>query len=464
MNRMNRKNKAPAIALILVLPGLLLALCPLMHCSLLLEKLQSDSILSTYPADRNSVLAADEIICVQFAAGVDRASAELIVQLSGLQGKVDGSYRWQEEHLEFHPLQPLTPGRRYSLEINGELHFCDGRVCRVQRSIPFFYLQQPDPEEESLHYLPQSGSTLGRQSEVVLNFRSAVDKTSLIQDLRISPFSDYLFQWDDTATELTVTPLRGWEDRSVCRFDFDTLPYPPAEYHIDHQSPHGLTVELSPVELNWEDNFPPAACELAGLLSGCSVQLRCSRPVDPTEFASSVRFQPVCSGSFFWKDDRTAVFIPDKPFPPAATYHCLIDAEISSADSFTTAGALPRIVNLEGEAADGIPGDIEAAMSTILDITPSGPENTYSFLFEYAQAVSDSAARAGLQSGAHLRTIFPPDLPPPEIVSFLWPDDMHLLLQVQGLGTQADGRTAYYSFQLPETDAEPAVLELRVSP
>ncbi len=460
----NRKKIRYCSAALLLLPGLMLPSCSLMSCSLLLAQLQPTAILSTHPDGRNSVLGAEGKISVHFAAGVDHGSAENLVQITTLQGSVAGSHSWEKERLEFFPSQPLTPGRRYSLEIRGELYFEDGRSLRVQRSIPFFYLRRPDPDEEALRYLPQSGSTLAAESTVVLNFSQPVDKTNIIQDLRISPFSDYLFQWDETGRRLTVSPLRGWENSSLCRFDFASLAYPSAAYYIEYQSPQCLTIELSPVQLDWQQNFPPAACELSSLPHDCSIQLHFSKPVNQEDFASTVLLEPFCRGSLFWKDASTAVFIPAESFSPAVTYRCNIDADFTDTNRFTTAGALPRIVSVQGEAADSIPDEIEAATTTCLEITPSGPEGMYSFLCEYEEGVDVPAARAQLQSRAYLRTLFPPDLPSPEVVSFLWPDATHMLIQIQGFGIQADGRTAYYSFHLPEIHTEPAVLQLRVTP
>ena len=458
-------NHAPLLRALLLL---LLFAAPLPQCSMLLDKLQMNPIRATCPAERNSVLGPGQSISVHFAPGVDRASAEQLVRLTTPAGPVAGSFSWQEERLEFHPHSSLTAACRYTLEVSGELRFRDGRTCRVQHRIPFFYRQAPAAENPPISYEPQSGSTIGTRSALNIVFDQQVERSRVIQDLRISPFSDYLFQWNQTSTMLTISPFDGWENHSTCRIAFDELPYPSAVYYIDFLEPQALTYEMSPVELDWQANFPPAACPLSAVSAGCTVQFRFSRAVDQQECAEAVSLRPFCSGSLFWKDSRTGVFIPDEALAGATTYSCsfatgslggaLQDAE------FTTAAELPRIIRLQGEPADSIPEDAGALSAASVDITPTGPEGSYSFLLEYSRSVGSTEARARLQSRAHIRTIFPPDVPAPTVVSCFWPDDTHLLLQLQGLGVQADGRSTYYSFQLPEECPEPAVLQMRVAP
>ncbi|MFW6360634.1 MAG: hypothetical protein ACOC2R_02690 [Spirochaetota bacterium] len=458
-------SHAPLLRALLLL---LLFTPPLVQCSMLLDTLQMNPIRATCPAERNSVLSSDQSISVHFAAGVDHASAEQLVRLTTPAGPLAGSFSWQEDRLEFHPHSPLTAGCRYALEVSGELQFRDGRTCRVQRRIPFYHRRAPASENPPIRYEPQTGSIIGKQSALNIAFDHQVERNRVIQDLRISPFADYLFQWNQTSTLLSISPLNGWKNHSICRIEFDELSYPSAAYYIEFQEPQELTYEMNPVELDWQANFPPADCSLSAVSAGCTVQFRFSRVVDQQECADAVSFRPFCSGSFFWKDDRTAVFIPDEALAAATTYCCSFAAgslggALQDAE-FTTAAELPRIIRLQGEAADSIPEDVGALPTTSVDITPTGPEGSYSFLLEYSQSVGSTEARARLQSCAHIRTIFPPDVPAPTVVSCFWPDDTHLLLQLQGLGVQADGRSTYYSFRLPEECSEPAALQMRVVP
>lgn len=451
-----------------------LLLYPLLHCRLLLDQLESDPIRSTCPSGRNAVLGPQDIIAVEFAELVDRTSAETLVSITALQGPVASRCSWRENCLELYPQIPLTAGCRYSLEICGDLRVGNGRVYPVNKTVPFFYLQPPSPAETAVRFQPESGSRLTKHTPLVLTFSSPVEESRLVQDLRISPFAQCTLQWNPEATRLTISPEVGWENHCVCRVDFAELPYPSAAYTVEYEQTEALQVGISPVELDWQRDFPPAECGLAEVPPECSIQFSFSRAVDQRECEAALALEPLCSGSFYWKDALTAVFLPDTPLEAPVTYRCSLSpysdqsplrhAEFTTAQEFTTAAALPRLISVQGEGGDSFPEELETARQTVVDITPAGAEGTYSFLLEYEHPVADPCARARLQAGSCFGTLFPPDLPAPSIVSFLWPDPTHLLVQLQGLGLQAEGRAAYYAFHLPDVQAEPAVLQVRVQP
>ena len=472
-NRYGKNFARTALRLVRILL-LLLWLFSLWQCALLLDQLESDPIRSTCPDRRNALIGPQDTIAVDFAAEVDHTSAESLVSITALQGPIAGVFSWKEERLEFHPQVPLTAGCRYSLKIRGNLRLRNGREYPVNRTIPFFYLQPPTSAEATVQFEPKNGSTLTKHTPLVLTFSNPVEKAQLVQDLRISPFAHCTLQWNAAGTRLTISPQAGWENHCICRVEFTELPYPSAAYPVEFEQPDVLQVEIMPVELDWQHDFPQAECGLSAVPAGDSIQFRFSRAVDQPECESAIAFEPLCSGSFYWKDALTAVFIPNTPFEPSTTYHCsltpyspqspLQQAEFITAQEFTIAPVLPRIVSLQGEGGDSFPEDLESALETVIDITPSGAEGIYSFLLEYEQPVSDPHSRARLQAGSYCSTLFPSDLPAPNIVSFFWPDSTHLLVQVQGLGRRADGRESYYAFHLPEVQADPGVLQVRVCP
>jgi hypothetical protein len=444
----------------------------LLQCSFIFDQLQSDPIVATCPQTRNSILSAGDTIAVEFASGIDRSSAEAVFHLKSLTGQVPGTFHWQGNRLEFFPAKALDKGGRYSLELCGTVQMSQGPRRTLQTLIPFFYLHPPESSASEITYQPLSGSELEAQTPIQLTFPTAVDPAAVTQDLQLSPMSLYSLEWNSSSTTLSLIPEKRWSKDTIYSLEFSSLPYASAYYVCDFESPNSIELCISPVEMNWEEDFPRAEGELAELPPEESIQLSLNYPVDQDEFESAFTLDPFCRGSLYWKDSLRVVFIPDESFSRASTYRCSIkpfssqsilhSINFTSPQLFHTAAALPSVLRVSGEGVDGFSVDPDQPADGAVDITPDGDEGNYSFLLEYSQEVPDEKTRRLLQEQTAVSTLFPPDVPSPAIVSFLWPDAGRMLIQMQGFGVQSDQRDCYYSLSLAGSLSDP--LTVRVSP
>jgi len=230
--------------------------------------------------------------------------------------------------------------------------------------------------------------------------------------------------------------------------------------------------------MNWEEDFPETTSELTELSPEESIQLSLNYPVDQDEFESAFSLEPFCEGSFYWKDTLRAVFIPDDSLSQGTTYRCSIKPfssqsilhriNFTSPQQFHTTAALPSVRQVSGEGVDGFFVNPDQPVDTAVDITPDGDEGNYSFLLEYSQGVPDEKTRRQLQDKTAVSALFPPDIPAPAIVSFMWPDAGRMLVQIQGFGIQSNQRDCYYSLSfagsLSGDPPDGGNLKVRVSP
>src|SRR6056297_793857 len=251
----------------------------LLHCSFIFDQLQPDPIIATCPQQRNSILNADDTIAVEFASGIVRSSAEAVFSLKSLTGQVPGTFQWQNNRLEFYPVKTLKKGGRYSLELCGTVQMSRGPRRTLQTHIPFFYLHPPESSDSELLYQPSSGSLLGAQTPIHLTFPATVDPAIVTQDLQLSPMSLFRLEWNSDSTSLSLFPEKRWSKDTIYSLEFSSLPYDSAYYVCDFESPDSIELNLSPVEMNWEEDFPGAASELTEIAPEESIQLSLNYPV-----------------------------------------------------------------------------------------------------------------------------------------------------------------------------------------
>gem|GEM_PF-3527853 len=443
------------------------------QCTLLDEQLQVQPVVSTNPASRNSVLEAEDTISVRFSSQVECSSAEPLLQVNSLSGPVSGRHNWNKRTLEFLPQVPLERGVRYTLKLQGTVQLENGRDCPLNTVIPFYYLEKSETSHTSIRYTPQNGSSLDKNTPVQITFPSEVDPAETAQDLQLTPLTPCSMEWNESSTCLTLSPEEGWARHTVYSIEFLSRSYPPAYYLSEYDLPDIIQLELSPVFLDWVEDFPVSESELTELQQDETFQVTFSEIVNQEEFEASFFLDPLCGGSFYWKDLYTAVYIPDNTFSPSTRYVCKIEpysaesilnsAVFISPTQFTTAEELPEILGLHGASEDSFPDSFSTLNNSVIEITPVGPDGLYNFTIEYAQGIVDEEIRGELQKNTSITTLFPPDLPSPRIISFVWPDSYHLLIQVQGFGAQAESRDCYYSFSLPETPHRRRSIKLRVS-
>ncbi len=451
---------------ILALPG----------CNIMNEKLQPNPIISTCPASRNAVLQENEVISVEFSAPVDHSSAETVFQLSSLEGRIDGRYNWKDTCLQFFPDAPLKEGNRYSLKMCGTVRLKNGKARLLHTIIPFYYLRKSDYSDPPVEYHPMSGSSLQQHTPIQITFPEQVERSTTAQHIQLSPLTACTMEWNEGSNCLTLIPENGWNQHTVYSVEFLSSTHPSAHYISDYELPDSIEIEIAKVTYDWNEDFPVIGSETENIEidTNQTLQFSFSEEIDHEEFEAAFSLDPLCSGSFYWKGPYTAVFIPNRELPPSTLYRCrlepysecslLNDASFVPCSQFKTARASATVVKVYGETGDVFPDDIQSLINEEVVITPAGADGLYSLTIEYDHGVHDEQSRSSVQNKANVSSVFPPDLPPPALVGFLWTDPQHLLIQMQGFGVQAENRECYYSFSLPEDVISRRSVKLKVMP
>ena len=213
------------------------------------------------------------------------------------------------------------------------------------------------------------------------------------------------------------------------------------------------SVELTVVSIDMVQDFPPAVPQPEKLSLRETVEMGFSRPVDRDTIESFFSIDPYCPGSLIWKNDSTAVFLPDRDFIPDTVYTLQIGGEFpfSPEDgSFTTAAEMPGVHSLQGDPEDQFPENLQALPEDSILITPSGAQGAYTFFFTYDEEVPDTFIQQELQHRFRIAPLFPTDIPPPATVGYIWSGPASLVIQVNGIGTLHENRPCYYTLTLPE--------------
>lgn len=447
-------------------------------CSLEVGDFYEYVILETRPSYRNEVIQEGTPVSVLFRSGIDRGSAENTLRVVSPEGTLPGSWRWEGDRLIFHPDGSLNSGATYFLSISGSLRDHRGRIFPVQRSIPFsFGSSHGSLKVDGIS--PPSGTDLtARGEEIRLHFSLPVDRESFVEALSVSPWTELTPSWDEDSRSCSISPRYGWEDGTLYRLvlarnslfseegavlneNFESF------FPVRLQSGAENTAELSIVSLDFVGGFPVLNPQPERVGRSETLLISFDGPVDRELVESLFTITPYCPGSLFWKHSAAAVFIPDRDFTPDTNYSLSLSPDFSFSggeDGFITEAELPDVISVEGDPEDNFPADLVSSPDDPVLLSPSGPQGAYTFIFTYAAGVEDPLLRQKLQHRCGIDSLFPPDIPPPSLVGYMWTGPAVLMVQVSGLGSLHQNRSCYYVLNLPDGSTSGRRLYLRYEP
>ena len=462
---------------LLFLPVLLLFLLP--GCRIEIRDSFDDLVLESTPATRNQVLPKDSFPSILLSPEVDHNSVEGVLSISSGDEPVSGSHRWKGDRLTFIPNNAFLPGSLYCLNLTGNLSDSEGRLFPIDASIPFFSERSEAPCFEISDISPPSGSTLtDRDAELSFSFSRPVLKESLEEALFISPKEEVDISWNGEADTCTIVPRFGWDDKTSYTVSFFQSELTSSEglflptsgeftFRTDLALGQETAARITIVEFDFQRGFPPVDPQTEEMDPSDTIQIEFSRPVNRDSVEAAFIIAPYCSGSLFWKDPATAVFIPEREFQ-ANTVYLVESSEViplpSGENTFTIPPVLPEVLSVWGDSDDHFPEILDPLPTDAITISPSGASGTYSFFFTYHKEIPDPVHQQKLQHRCGIATLFPPDIPPPALVGFMWSGPDSLIVQANGIGSMHQNRSCFYTLTLPDGGDQTRTLTLRFCP
>jgi hypothetical protein len=195
----------------------------------------------------------------------------------------------------------------------------------------------------------------GIHQTVRIDFSAAMDRASVEAALRVSPAAAPALSWLDEGRSLRIAPSGAWAPSrfytvTIGREARDAAGTPLAEpLRVIFFTRDRPTVELAMTDLADEGTARP----------GSTLELRFSRPVDPTSVARALRVTPATAGRLVATADpgqagaERFLWVPDAPLAPGTPIAFHLAASVGDADGLrlaapahlsATVAARPRVV------------------------------------------------------------------------------------------------------------------------
>jgi hypothetical protein len=303
--------------------------------------------VETIPAEPYTVLEAPYTpVVLSFDTEMVETVTEQVVSVTFSGGVVEGDLLWQGNTLSFTPVAGWTAGRRYTLNLSGEIYAVDGRDLRLAQYLPFFAVSPAElPRLDS--FSPADGASVGVTAEeggsLTLHFSLPMDRRSVEEGFSLDGVGDKQFEWDGDDRVLRIRaaqPLSPWTtyhwslDQALSREGAPLAKPVSAQFTTDLDRSHPAVLEVFPL---LRSGGPPGAAAPApflpwvrtganietGLGPGQGIGVRFSKPMDGESMRKAVRLEPSLSGTIEVISPDSLVYVPDRE-PECETRYALI--------------------------------------------------------------------------------------------------------------------------------------------
>lgn len=430
---------------------------------------------SVYP-DRPDAVVAEPFgsLLVTFSTEMEREEAERALVVSSARGAVEGDRIWQGNSLYFVPLAPWQAGVRYDLGLSGTVRSRDGRELKVNLHIPFYGILRGEVPR-LLGSTPSDGGSVPvldpsaaapRGPGISFQFSLPMKRQSLQDTLRIEGIADLDWVWADGDRIVTIYPKSPLSPWTLYRWSIKR----------DAQSSQGVPLagDVSGTFVTNLDTEPPrlertfslyrsgpvwteTSRSLNELNLGEAIGVRFSEAMNRESLLGSLRFEPSLPGYTQQLDERTVIYVPDRPPEPETCYVLTVSADTKDAsglslgkeyrEAFTAAIPYLALVSL---AADGIlpctgPFTASGAAPYAVQVLP--PEGLLSINIHFSLPFTASAQRSVLKY-IQLSPYFPGTLAPVALRQASWISDRVLRLVWEGLEAGSGGIAHFYRLSL----------------
>lgn len=163
-------------------------------------------IIESYPQDNTVGVANNASPWVIFSESMDIALTESATSLGSSKGKVAGEFLWQGNRLIYQPKSELQSGEKYSFFVSQKAEDINGNNLSQDFQVDFI-VNTDSTKPELLSTTPTHGEQGVLPSDkLVFVFSEAVDTTSLISGIKISPAITGEFQINSSGETVTFVP------------------------------------------------------------------------------------------------------------------------------------------------------------------------------------------------------------------------------------------------------------------
>lgn len=452
----------------------ILCLCAglfLISCGLLID-IPDDSGISTCPENENQVLSDQEVPYICFDFEVNRYSVEALFCIKDATGEITGMHEWEDQTVSFRPQSELIPGRRYTFSFIGTYRDLNGSEYSSHRIVPFYYRQRDEAAPYVVSSNPPSGHILAAHDAIRIEFSKTMDPSSLAKGIRVEPDTPVRTGWENTTTELVLTPRENWESCSCYTIQLteellDESGIPLAETRKlvfwiqgDIESPRILLVEPA---LNQPALLYPSAGygmdEPLGLQE--VLRIRFIEAMDTDSTAGALNLTPAVTAERIWIDAATLVVAPAAGFAAGTEYFLEFNAQAKDRAGNRLAMTEPiRFATIPGEITvvtelvqDGTqvgPGDYSTATAIEIQPYPISSSADYEFLFRFTGCEFDgNTEKHAVQEAISLLCIFPDSgVANPIATGYSWMGDLVLSVTYSELQISTADQRIYYLLRI----------------
>ena len=418
----------------------------------------SDSI-KVNPSEYNQVLREDEDIYVRFGFSPDHASAQSAFEVQDANGRVAGSFKWKGRAMIFKPKESFKPTQRYFLKYAGEVSDTSGKEHVYNIFIPFFYKTDKSAKPAISKSNPPDGSTIQAKDRISFFFTVPMAPSSFLKSFSISPDIELTEEWNEEHTQFIVTPQKEWDEHQVYSFSFtdeitsdEGISLADPRTFSFYSSSGAVLPAVTSVDTALNDglSYPVLLSGLDGVKKNDAIRISFSVPMNISDTETAFSINPDILGHTCWISDSIIVFVPDEEWRSETLYSVTIASSAKSRKGILLpeqfeASFVPdviplKLLRIEGKDADGFPLTVfNPSQEVDIDVGNALlPENTYTFSFVFNQAFAGDEEKEQIFSGIKLKSIFPPNLVAPKVMSAFWSGDSKL--QITYTGFEPEGR------------------------
>ncbi len=254
--------------------------------------------------DNGSVnVASDTVVKVAFSHEMDRVKTNESFSLSAEDsGDVDGFFAWSADgkELTFTPRQGLTSSHKYTIRVSIEAEDTNGSDLKDEL-VSSFRLNNDSQAPSIERFSPAADSTGNlTNTAVTIVFSEAVDLNTIYDGINISPAVEGYFSWNASMTEITFTPLYGYNYGVTYTVDVSESVRDTSGIKLRNPRSFSFTVGddfVKPEIIRVYQNLPVSLdLDQSLVISGCEKNypfvIEFSEIINTENLASSISFSP----------------------------------------------------------------------------------------------------------------------------------------------------------------------------
>ncbi len=386
---------------------------------------------NSYPETRNQRIPADAQLWVEFPQTINKAEAEIAVEIRSHAGILECDYSWAGSRLIISPRRHWIRGFRYTMTIEGIFNLSNGRIFDIRRVYPFF-IESPGRPPVLQSNLPADEAIVSTAERIILSFTKAMDEDQFREDFTIIPNTQIEFEWTNDGMTVEITPIEGWNPltRHTLRLPntvTDVQGVPLAEEYSFHfrtlrdTSPPVL-VEALPWRIS--TGQPLTGLGLDIIDNNTGIYLLFDNPLNWDKWAAGWSIEPPMKFQTIHVTEKAIALVPEEKWIPEETYTLSLADTIEDAAgnrlagqadiAFTSAIIQQRIISIAhstSDLTDSLPqgGYIPLTLE-------AGPDNAHGFTLTLNQPISLDMLPKFI-STISINAVFPSTLPSPLLTS-----------------------------------------------